>query len=74
MAKSKLTDQWTQYGNVVIRSLSVSCNILFELRSYHTWNECWMSRPDLPHGYGGWQAVDATPQEKTDGGCDDNII
>lgn len=26
-----------------------------------------MARPDLPHGYGGWQAVDATPQEKTDG-------
>jgi len=27
------------------------------------WNECWMKRPDLPTGYDGWQAVDATPQE-----------
>ncbi len=27
------------------------------------WNEAWMSRPDLPGGFGGWQAVDATPQE-----------
>ena len=27
------------------------------------WNEAWMARPDLPKGYGGWQAVDSTPQE-----------
>ena len=27
------------------------------------WNEVWMSRPDLPIGFGGWQASDATPQE-----------
>lgn len=26
-----------------------------------------MSRPDLPQGFGGWQAVDATPQETSDG-------
>ena len=31
------------------------------------WNEAWMARPDLPLGYGGWQAVDATPQERSDG-------
>ena len=24
-----------------------------------------MSRPDLPAGYGGWQALDATPQEES---------
>ena len=29
------------------------------------WNEAWMSRPDLPEGYGGWQALDATPQEES---------
>ncbi|XP_067624559.1 annulin isoform X2 [Eurosta solidaginis] len=38
--------------------------------NYHVWNELWMQRPDLgigPHGsYGGWQAVDATPQEQSD--------
>lgn len=38
--------------------------------NYHVWNEVWMQRPDLgigPYGaYGGWQAVDATPQEPSD--------
>ncbi len=33
------------------------------------WNEAWMARPDLPTGFGGWQALDATPQmESLDGG------
>ncbi|XP_046369672.2 annulin-like isoform X1 [Haliotis rufescens] len=35
--------------------------------NFHVWNEAWMARPDLPTGYGGWQAVDATPQETSDG-------
>ncbi|XP_040887491.1 coagulation factor XIII A chain [Toxotes jaculatrix] len=35
--------------------------------NYHAWNECYMSRPDLPAGFGGWQVVDATPQETSDG-------
>ncbi|XP_029446458.1 coagulation factor XIII A chain [Rhinatrema bivittatum] len=35
--------------------------------NYHCWNECWMTRPDLPVGFGGWQVVDATPQETSDG-------
>ncbi|XP_063218712.1 hemocyte protein-glutamine gamma-glutamyltransferase-like [Bacillus rossius redtenbacheri] len=35
--------------------------------NYHVWNEAWMVRPDLPKGYGGWQAIDATPQETSDG-------
>ncbi|XP_031440694.1 coagulation factor XIII A chain [Clupea harengus] len=35
--------------------------------NYHCWNECFMSRPDLPDGFGGWQVVDATPQETSDG-------
>ena len=26
-----------------------------------------MARPDLPRGYGGWQAIDATPQEPSGG-------
>lgn len=25
------------------------------------------ARPDLPKGYGGWQALDFTPQEQSDG-------
>ncbi|XP_006008136.1 protein-glutamine gamma-glutamyltransferase K [Latimeria chalumnae] len=35
--------------------------------NFHVWNECWMARPDLPQGYGGWQVVDATPQETSAG-------
>ena len=26
-----------------------------------------MARPDLPEGYDGWQIIDATPQESSDG-------
>lgn len=35
--------------------------------NYHVWNDVWMARPDLPAGYGGWQAIDATPQETSSG-------
>lgn len=35
--------------------------------NFHVWNDCWMARPDLPTGYGGWQAIDATPQETSEG-------
>ncbi|XP_053404043.1 hemocyte protein-glutamine gamma-glutamyltransferase-like isoform X2 [Mercenaria mercenaria] len=35
--------------------------------NFHVWNEVWMARPELPKGYGGWQAIDATPQETSDG-------
>ncbi|RXG56573.1 Hemocyte protein-glutamine gamma-glutamyltransferase [Armadillidium vulgare] len=34
--------------------------------NFHVWNDVWMARPDLPDGYGGWQAIDSTPQEKSD--------
>ncbi|KAK7079820.1 hypothetical protein SK128_021525 [Halocaridina rubra] len=34
--------------------------------NFHVWNDVWMARPDLPPGYGGWQAIDATPQEESD--------
>ncbi|XP_047996689.1 hemocyte protein-glutamine gamma-glutamyltransferase-like [Leguminivora glycinivorella] len=35
--------------------------------NFHVWNDAWMARPDLPSGYGGWQAIDATPQERSEG-------
>ncbi|XP_064190247.1 protein-glutamine gamma-glutamyltransferase K-like isoform X1 [Anguilla rostrata] len=35
--------------------------------NFHVWNDCWMARPDLPQGMGGWQAVDSTPQETSQG-------
>ena len=37
--------------------------------NFHVWNEVWMTRPDLPEGYDGWQVIDATPQEASDGKC-----
>lgn len=35
--------------------------------NFHVWNESWMARNDLSPGFDGWQAVDATPQEESDG-------
>ena len=35
--------------------------------NFHVWNDVWMARPDLPKGYGGWQAIDSTPQEASNG-------
>ena len=37
--------------------------------NFHVWNDVWMTRNDLPPGYGGWQAIDATPQEESDSKC-----
>ncbi|CAH1183736.1 unnamed protein product [Phaedon cochleariae] len=34
--------------------------------NFHVWNDVWMTRPDLPPGYGGWQVIDGTPQETSD--------
>ncbi|XP_036275757.1 protein-glutamine gamma-glutamyltransferase 2 [Pipistrellus kuhlii] len=35
--------------------------------NFHCWVESWMTRPDLKPGYDGWQALDPTPQEKSEG-------
>ncbi|KAM4842240.1 protein-glutamine gamma-glutamyltransferase 2 [Thomomys bottae] len=35
--------------------------------NFHCWVESWMTRPDLEPGYEGWQAIDPTPQEKSEG-------
>ncbi|NWH60015.1 EPB42 protein, partial [Geococcyx californianus] len=35
--------------------------------TFHVWNECWMARADLLPEYSGWQALDATCQEKSKG-------
>ncbi|XP_053105282.1 protein-glutamine gamma-glutamyltransferase E-like [Hemicordylus capensis] len=34
---------------------------------YHVWNECWFIRRDLGTAFCGWQVVDSTPQEKSQG-------
>ena len=47
------------------RFVGVSSNNI--CRNFHVWNEAWFKRPDLPAGHDGWQAVDATPQERSEG-------
>ncbi|KAK3085497.1 hypothetical protein FSP39_004245, partial [Pinctada imbricata] len=38
------------------------------LRNFHVWNEVWMRRPDIPKAnYDGWQVIDCTPQEESQG-------
>ncbi|XP_048352850.1 protein-glutamine gamma-glutamyltransferase E-like [Sphaerodactylus townsendi] len=34
---------------------------------YHVWNEGWFVRRDLGTTYSGWQVIDATPQERSQG-------
>ena len=38
-------------------------------RNFHVWNESWFKRRDLPQGYDGWQVIDGTPQEASEGEC-----
>lgn len=49
------------------RCLVVTCIVCPFCRNFHCWNEVWMERRDLPTGYGGWQIIDATPQEESSG-------
>uniref|UniRef100_A0A8C0ZUU6 protein-glutamine gamma-glutamyltransferase n=1 Tax=Castor canadensis TaxID=51338 RepID=A0A8C0ZUU6_CASCN len=35
--------------------------------NFHVWTDAWMKRPDLPQGNDGWQALDGTPQEISQG-------
>lgn len=43
----------------------MECNCDF--RNFHCWVESWMRRDDLPKGNDGWQVLDPTPQELSDG-------
>uniref|UniRef100_A0A8C3YI37 protein-glutamine gamma-glutamyltransferase n=1 Tax=Catagonus wagneri TaxID=51154 RepID=A0A8C3YI37_9CETA len=35
--------------------------------NFHVWNEAWFVRNDLGSSYSGWQVLDATPQERSQG-------
>ncbi|XP_004398275.1 PREDICTED: protein-glutamine gamma-glutamyltransferase E [Odobenus rosmarus divergens] len=35
--------------------------------NFHVWNEGWFVRTDLDPSYNGWQVLDATPQERSQG-------
>ncbi|KAK3086357.1 hypothetical protein FSP39_017356 [Pinctada imbricata] len=49
------------------QSGSVLKDISDQIWNFHCWNDVWMRRKDLPSGYGGWQTIDATPQERSEG-------
>jgi len=47
-----------------MKSLSTQLKFTVVLyRNFHVWVDAWMTRPDLRGNFGGWQALDATPQE-----------
>ncbi|XP_024423071.3 protein-glutamine gamma-glutamyltransferase 5 isoform X2 [Desmodus rotundus] len=60
-------------GNLIIDEYYDSTGRILENKkkdtvwNFHVWNECWMARKDLPPGYRGWQVLDATPQETSNG-------
>ncbi|KAM6202493.1 protein-glutamine gamma-glutamyltransferase 5 [Rhynchocyon petersi] len=60
-------------GNLIIEEYYDNTGRILENKkkdtvwNFHVWNECWMARKDLPPGYGGWQVLDATPQETSNG-------
>ncbi|XP_075033806.1 protein-glutamine gamma-glutamyltransferase E-like [Mixophyes fleayi] len=35
--------------------------------NFHVWNEAWFTREDIGSFYNGWQVLDATPQERSEG-------
>lgn len=35
--------------------------------NFHCWNEVFLNRKDIDEKYGGWQVIDSTPQETSDG-------
>uniref|UniRef100_A0A3B4AAX4 Transglutaminase-like domain-containing protein n=1 Tax=Periophthalmus magnuspinnatus TaxID=409849 RepID=A0A3B4AAX4_9GOBI len=35
--------------------------------NYHCWNEVYLRRMDIPEEFSGWQVIDSTPQETSDG-------
>ncbi|RZC41015.1 hemocyte protein-glutamine gamma-glutamyltransferase [Asbolus verrucosus] len=51
------------FGNKIESGPEGDCNDT--CWNFHVWNDVWMKRPDLPSGYGGWQIIDATPQEQS---------
>ncbi|XP_072370766.1 protein-glutamine gamma-glutamyltransferase 2-like isoform X2 [Scyliorhinus torazame] len=53
-----------EYYDVEANSMGESEDSIW---NFHVWVESWMTRNDLSPGFDGWQAVDATPQEESDG-------
>uniref|UniRef100_A0A8C6XXK4 protein-glutamine gamma-glutamyltransferase n=1 Tax=Naja naja TaxID=35670 RepID=A0A8C6XXK4_NAJNA len=53
-----------KYYDPAGRSLKMGQDSVWD---YHVWNESWFVRRDLGNPYSGWQVIDATPQERSQG-------
>ncbi|KAK1157652.1 protein-glutamine gamma-glutamyltransferase 5-like [Acipenser oxyrinchus oxyrinchus] len=53
-----------EYYSISGQELKLSSDSIW---NFHVWVESWMARSDLPAGYDGWQVLDPTPQEKSEG-------
>lgn len=60
---SATVDQFYDENGKLVEKLNTD-----SIWNFHVWNEVWMTRPDLgKDDYGGWQVIDATPQEMSGG-------
>ena len=63
---SLTVDKYFTQDGEELKGIAGAPGIFDSIWNFHCWNEVWMARPDLPGGYGGWQVIDATPQEESD--------
>ena len=64
--KSLTIDKYYDEDGEELKGIPGAPGISDSIWNFHCWNDVWMSRPDLPTGYGGWQTIDSTPQEESD--------
>eukprot|EP00092_Neocalanus_flemingeri_P003560 GFUD01003818.1.p1 GENE.GFUD01003818.1~~GFUD01003818.1.p1 ORF type:complete len:762 (+),score=203.77 GFUD01003818.1:286-2286(+) len=64
--KSLTIDKYYDQDGEELRGIRGAPGISDSIWNFHCWNDVWMARHDLPEGYGGWQVIDATPQEESD--------
>ena len=64
--KSLTIDKYYDENGEELKGIPGAPGISDSIWNFHCWNDVWMTRPDLPAGYGGWQTVDSTPQEESD--------
>ncbi|KAG7272051.1 hypothetical protein CRUP_025988 [Coryphaenoides rupestris] len=62
-----ILQRWWRNGCHAVRY--GQCWVFAGVMNFHVWVEAWMRRPDLDEGgaYDGWQVLDPTPQEKSEG-------
>ena len=64
--RSLTIDKYFTQDGEELKGIDEAPGIFDSIWNFHCWNDVWMARPDLPKGFGGWQVIDATPQEESD--------